>query len=67
MSKHKFKVGQTVAYTPAQRGLAPSARGYKILQLMPREGSERLYRIKAGSELHERVARESELSHVNTP
>jgi hypothetical protein len=67
MSKHKFKVGQTVDYTPAQRGLAPSARGYKILQLMPKEGAERLYRIKAFSEVHERVARESELSYVTMP
>jgi hypothetical protein len=42
--------------------MVPSARAYKIVQLMPAEGREKLYRIKAVAEVFERVARESELS-----
>jgi hypothetical protein len=42
--------------------MVPSARSYKIIRLMPTEGREKLYRIKAVAEVFERVARESELS-----
>jgi len=62
MSRHKFRVGQTVGYARSHIGMVPSARSYKIVQLMPTEGRERLYRIKAVAEVFERVARESELS-----
>ena len=62
MSSHKFKVGQTVGYARSHIGMVPSAREYKIVKLMPKDGSERLYRIKALAEVYERVARESELS-----
>jgi hypothetical protein len=62
MASHKFKVGQMVEYAPSHIGMVATARSYKILRLMPNEGSERLYRIKALAETYERVARESELS-----
>jgi hypothetical protein len=62
MAKHKFKVGQTVRYARSHRGMVPSAPGYKISRLMPAEGREQLYRIKADTEAFDRVARESELS-----
>jgi hypothetical protein len=62
MSRHKFRVGQTVGYARSHIGMVPSARSYKIVQLMPTEGRERLYRIKAVAEVFDRVARESELS-----
>ena len=62
MSSHKFRVGQTVGYARSHIGMVPSARSYKIVQLMPIEGRERLYRIKAVAEVFDRVARESELS-----
>jgi hypothetical protein len=58
----KFKVGQTVDFSPSLRGLAASARLYKVTRVMPTEGRERLYRIKTLAEAFERVARESELS-----
>ena len=67
MSNHKFKVGQMVDFVPSQRGLAASARSYKILRLMPFEGGERLYRIKTIAEAFERVARESELLNTSAP
>jgi hypothetical protein len=62
MASHKFKVGQTVGYARSHVGMVPSARAYKIVQLMPTEGREKLYRIKAIAEVFERVARESELT-----
>ena len=62
MSRHKFRVGQTVGYARSHIGMVPSARSYKVVQLMPIEGRERLYRIKAVAEVFDRVARESELS-----
>jgi hypothetical protein len=39
---------------------------YRILRLLPPEGGERKYRIKADSELFERVARESEITGGST-
>lgn len=58
----KFKVGQTVDFSPSLRGLAVSARLYKVTRVLPTEGRERLYRIKTIAEVFERVARESELA-----
>jgi len=63
----KFKVGQMVDFVPSQRGLAASARSYKIMRLLPTEGGERLYRIKTIAEAFERIARESELLRVSSP
>jgi hypothetical protein len=57
----KFKVGQTVDFSPSLRGLAASATLYKVTRVLPTEGRERFYRIKTIAEAFERVARESEL------
>jgi hypothetical protein len=59
---HKFKVGQMVDYAPVGGAMATSSRGYKIVQLLPREGTEVLYRIKSPAEVFERVAKEQHLS-----
>jgi hypothetical protein len=62
MAGHKFKIGQVVDFSPSLRaGVPASVREYKILRLLPHEGGERTYRIKATAEAFERVARESEL------
>ncbi len=61
MSSHKFRIGQTVAFAQSHIGTMPPARSYTIMRLMPAEGHEKLYRIKAVAEVFERVARESEL------
>jgi hypothetical protein len=61
MTEGKFKVGEMVDFYPSQRGVAASARAYKILRLVPADGGGRLYRIKTSVEAFERVARESEL------
>jgi len=62
MASHKYKVGQTVQFTPGRLALPASAREYRILRLMPFEGGDLLYRIKCTAETFERVAKESELS-----
>ncbi|HEY1245156.1 MAG TPA: hypothetical protein VH913_12160 [Hyphomicrobiaceae bacterium] len=62
MAQHKFKVGQVVDYRPGRLAGLHTASRYKVLRLLPAEGSDLLYRIKAVDETCERVARERELS-----
>jgi hypothetical protein len=68
LSDHRFKVGQSVKYSYGIGALRrqPSGSGgiYKITQLLPPEGDERLYRVKSADEPHERVAKEAELERV---
>lgn len=61
MASHKFKVGQSVGFSPNRSGIPASSREYKIIKLMPTEGVELQYRIKSIAEPFERVAKESEL------
>jgi hypothetical protein len=62
MTRHKFKVGQVVDYSPNRMSMIPSSRGYEIKRLLPREGVDFLYRIKSPNEAFERVAREQDLA-----
>jgi hypothetical protein len=63
MAQHKYKVGEFVDYRPGRlSGALLSASRYKILRLLPAEGSDLLYRIKSVDETVERVAKEHELS-----
>ena len=68
MSEHRFKVGQSVKYTYGIRGLRRRPAGfggiYNVMQLLPAEGDERLYRVKSADEPHERVAKETELERI---
>jgi hypothetical protein len=57
---HKFILGQTVAYTPPRGHYAPPGIYVVIAKLSERDGEFEYY-IKHTSELHERIARESEL------
>jgi hypothetical protein len=64
LGDHRFKVGQSVKYSHGVGGLRrPSGSGgiYKIIQLLPAEGDEWLYRVKSADEPHEHVAKEAEL------
>jgi len=61
---HRFKVGQSVNYTSGPRCQDGSSGVYKITRLLPPEGDERHYRIKRASELHERVAKETDLKRA---
>jgi hypothetical protein len=60
--RHKFKVGQVVDYKPGRSGMPPSSWQYKIVRLLPFDGSDPLYRIKSAGETFERVAREQDLA-----
>ena len=62
MPRHKFKVGQSVRFTPGK--LTPPAGGqaYTIVRALPAEEGEYRYRIKSAYESYERTARESEPS-----
>ena len=62
MAVHKFKVGQTVDFSPGRGTMASMSRLYKIVQLLPPEGGQFLYRIKGNSEPFERIAGERDLS-----
>jgi hypothetical protein len=64
MSKHKFKVGQTVSYTTRFIGTASADVIFKITRLLPAEDDELQYRIRNASEPYERVAKESQLNRA---
>lgn len=61
MSGHKFKVGQTVEFTPLRSGIPASSRDYKVIRLQPIEQGLPTYRIKSNNEAFERIAKETEL------
>jgi hypothetical protein len=42
--------------------MPPSSWQYKIVRLLPLDGSDLLYRIKSSGETFERVAREQDLA-----
>ena len=62
MSDHKFKIGQTVAFRPMRSAIPASSQGYKIIRLLPAEGTDLIYRIKGVGEAFERIAKERELT-----
>jgi hypothetical protein len=62
MTRHKFKVGQSVDFAPARPGMPTAGRQYEIVRLLPAESGELLYRVKSKGETFERMAKESELS-----
>jgi hypothetical protein len=65
MVHHRFKVGQLVDFSPARPGVPTSGHEYQIVQTLPIEGGELLYRVKSRSEAFERIAKESELTQRN--
>ena len=64
MSDHRFKVGQTVSYTPVFSGTVKADSVFKITHLLPAEDDELQYRIRSASEPYERVAKESQLNRA---
>jgi hypothetical protein len=62
MAAHKFKVGQSVRFTPGKMTPPAGGQAYTILRALPAEDGEYRYRIKSVYEPYERIARESELS-----
>jgi hypothetical protein len=58
---HKYKIGQTVRFTPSAHernwgGL------YRVEARLPEERGDRQYRIKSMKDDHQRVVRESQIS-----
>jgi len=64
MSDHRFKVGQTVNYTPGFIGGVTADAVFKIMHLLPADDEEFQYRIRSASEPYERVAKESQLNRA---
>jgi hypothetical protein len=60
---HKFILGQAVAYTPPPGRYAPPGI-YVVSAKLPERDGEFEYHIGHSRELHERVARESELQQA---
>ena len=63
MPRHKFFLGQVVEYSSPGELYAPPGL-YNVTAKLPERDGEFEYHIKHISELHERVARESELKTV---
>jgi hypothetical protein len=61
MASHKFKVGQIVTIRPALSRNVPGGV-YIVIKQLPENQGEFEYRIKGVEEVHERIARESELT-----
>ena len=65
MVVRKFKVGQSVHFTPWKLKLPAGAQAYAIVRVLPAEEGEYRYRIKSVYEPYERIALESELSALD--
>ena len=62
MADHKFRVGQRVALAATVLNREGAGGAYVVTKQLPERDGELEYRIKRASELHERVARESDLA-----
>ena len=61
MAKHKYGVGETVVFRPMRVTYGAPALPCKVVRLLPSDGVDLQYRVKAIAEGQERVVRESEL------
>ena len=61
MASHKFKVGQSLIFSPRRIGNHGGTQLCKVLRLMPAEGGEAQDRIKCTYDNVERIAQESQL------
>ena len=61
-SEPKFKVGQAVTFSPGLFGDPPTKAPLTVTKVLPNEGRERQYRLKAVHEAFERVADEGQLA-----
>jgi hypothetical protein len=61
MATHKFKVDQTLMFSPRRIGYPQGDQSCKVVRLMPIEGGEFQYRIKCNYDNVERIVKESQL------
>jgi hypothetical protein len=66
MARHKFKVGQVVDFAAARLEMPTVGRQYEIVRLLPSDGGQLQYRIKAIGESFERMAKEHQLSRLSS-
>ena len=65
VATHKFKLGQTLSYSPSGLGAETRTGSYRVVSLMPANlAGEHQYRVKSLFDVHERVVRESQLTAV---
>jgi len=63
MATHRYRVGQSLNYSPSRMGHVQSDRTCKVIRLLPPDsGGVPQYRIQCASEAVERVATENLLS-----
>lgn len=61
MQQHKFRLGQTIRFTPSAFDQSATRGSYTIVRLLPAEDWDNQYRIKSVLDGHERVVKESQL------
>ncbi len=61
MSRHKYRIGQLVAFVPDKLQVSVPSGTYKVMRLLPAAGRDLQYQIKNTAEVFERIARESQL------
>jgi hypothetical protein len=61
MSEHKFKIGQSLNFTPHRMSFGAGPSKCKVVRLLSTDSDEPKYRIKCLAESFERVVQESEL------
>lgn len=66
MARHKFKVGQVVEFAAPRLSMRTIGGKYEVVRLLPWDGGEFQYRIKAVGESFERIAKESQLSRLSS-
>jgi hypothetical protein len=64
VDEHKFKVGQTLLFSPSIFEAATQRGAYCVVGLLPADGGDNQYRLKCAADGHERVVRESQLALV---
>jgi len=63
MAAHKYRIGQTLTFSPGRIGMREAQRTCTIIRLLPVDAAgEPQYRIKCSTEVMERVTRETTLS-----
>jgi hypothetical protein len=61
MAQHRFKVGQTLNFTPHRKSAGARPGMCKVTRQVSTDGEDPQYRVKCTNEAFERIVRESEL------
>lgn len=62
---HRFAVGQDVEFLPRELHISMGQGAFKVVRLLPNEGTDREYRVRNLQDGHERVVRESQLRAIS--